>query len=428
MTTTLSSVLDSQQLLAPPSPALSTSSLSTLPTLETCESVVAPPSPALSGMATPIICSSRDLQALDTPSTPPRSPDYMLSPPLSFLESPLTFSLTTAPSSPISLTPLPRDVSEIIAQHEASLKAPPKKRAQKGSVPRAQQNRLSAQKVRDRLRAKEQFLESTATAIESENSILEAELQRARLNQLSLLAELEMLKRNVSDYAVQLLQQPAPLQQQPVVQQQQPLQQLLLPIEPLPLDIDIDDANLGELLVADIQDSAITSTVTSSLVSSLPSSPAVSIDTTTDDTLSSMDMYSDAASSSSSSSPDSSIIHSLGSSTMSSLSSSPQSSSTLVSLGSEDSCESAALAGVRPQQQDILNFVIVLQLLMRTTLSWATAMKLMVAIASTSKDSLPASNRPLVASCRDAFTKTMKRTIHASSTSGIAWPPRLAGC
>jgi len=85
------------------------------------------------------------------------------------------------------------------------LKAPPRKRAQKGSIPRPLQNRASAQRVRDRQKAREQYLKNSVAALNTENTTLQERLESLNAMQESLSAELATLKAQVCTSTASML-------------------------------------------------------------------------------------------------------------------------------------------------------------------------------------------------------------------------------
>eukprot|EP00123_Amoebidium_parasiticum_P013908 comp22219_c0_seq2/m.32725 comp22219_c0_seq2/g.32725 ORF comp22219_c0_seq2/g.32725 comp22219_c0_seq2/m.32725 type:complete len:327 (-) comp22219_c0_seq2:174-1154(-) len=76
---------------------------------------------------------------------------------------------------PVPIPASPPAQFGVYAPHDVKLKDNPK-RAARGAVPRAQQNRISAQRVRDRQKNYERQLEETAARLEQQNAQLMAEI------------------------------------------------------------------------------------------------------------------------------------------------------------------------------------------------------------------------------------------------------------
>lgn len=300
-------------------------------------------------------------------------------------------------ASPVDLASLlagfPATLDNLVAQQED---APGKirKRAKKGTVPRSQQNRASAQRVRDKQRAREQYLEDAVEAFDTENADLDGKLKSLKSDQDRLLAELSALRESVARTAATLLQEAAHITDSST--------DVSTPATPATLtetDSDSDfthgtpnmEAATPEGSAAEASPSALSDTDTIASPRSEYMAAAV-------DNMDETPAYPDALT----------------------ITSSP---------GLDSSCESAVLADL-PRQQDILRLVIMLQMMMGTTLSWATTVGLMLTLSTVTKGvsptlTLSSSSAPSIPtspkSCREAALGMISRR------RSISVPPDLPG-
>jgi hypothetical protein len=235
---------------------------------------------------------------------------------------------------------------------------------------------MSAQRVRDRQRAREEYLEATAGSLDQENSVLESQCLLAQSSQSTLLAELAELKAYVARYATRL--------------------------------VAFSEAE----------------TETESLHSAVSPAPSWSSD---EDDFNQPAATPDSPISTASSAFDLSDADSAMGSELSFPAGTVYGNAQLLDSAAfgVDSCESAALA--HPQQQDILSFVIALQLLLRTALGLTAAFHLMTAMQQTLTSrhfSMPSS--PCLPTTCDAQHRRASGIGSPAFAGQWGWPPRLA--
>lgn len=301
--------------------------------------------------------------------------------------------------SALLLSPLPLD-DAIHTQADLTPKAPVRKRAQKGAVPRAQQNRISAQRVRDRQRQHEQELATKGDVLERENADLEMQLALVQCGHSQALQELAQLKASLALSASLLLAE-APTDTESSYSDDNST--IGSPVSAHHLDVPSSPDSTtayNQLHDMDPPDSPH-STIVAAAAQQSPSN--------TDDT-----------------SSDSAQSPSLAGTASASLAGNS-------SNGEDSSCESAVLADgpswPHPPQQDVLTFVIYLQLMMRTTLNWASTLALMKALSTSQHSSRRSTSFP-----SSAATSALSRVGSSCSSSARtsqgdvrqAWQPSLA--
>lgn len=307
--------------------------------------------------------------------------------------------------SALLLSPLPADdamIHDQYVQTDLTPKAPARKRAQKGAVPRAQQNRISAQRVRDRQRQHEQELATKGDLLERENADLEMQLELLQCGHSQALQELAQLKASLALSASLLLAE-APTDTESSYSYSDDTSTIGSPGSAHHLDVpsspDSTTTPYNQLHDMDSPGSPHSTIMAAAAAQQLPSTDVTSSDN----------------------------AHT------------PSSGTALASLagnssnGEDSSCESAVLADgpswPHPPQQDVLTFVIYLQLMMRTTLNWASTLALMKTLSTlqpSSRRSIGFPSSAATSALSGAGSSCASRARISQNDVRQAWQPSLA--